>query len=85
ERVAKPKGEAGKKPQEAQNAQKGARIFVLLVLFVVTSPPLQSFATSSEKEGWLRQKEKNPFRNGADGVVSTDEGFRNGFLEIPRT
>ncbi|HYR91137.1 MAG TPA: hypothetical protein VE422_44180, partial [Terriglobia bacterium] len=47
ERVAKPKGEAGKKPQEAQNAQKGARIFVLLVLFVVTSPPLQSFATSS--------------------------------------
>ncbi|HYR89498.1 MAG TPA: hypothetical protein VE422_35820 [Terriglobia bacterium] len=51
ERVAKPKGEAGKKPQEAQNAQKGARIFVLLVLFVATSLPFKVLQHPLKRRG----------------------------------
>jgi len=38
-----------------------------------------------KEEGWLRHKEKNPFRNGADVVVRVDECFTNAFLKIPRT
>jgi len=28
------------------------------------------------EEGWLRNKEKGPFRNGADGVVLNENNFR---------
>ncbi|HYR90831.1 MAG TPA: tetratricopeptide repeat protein [Terriglobia bacterium] len=43
-----------------------------------TDSPLKS-------RGGCASKKKNPFRNGADGVVRNDECFRNGFANISRT
>src|SRR6266850_3247813 len=52
---------------------------------VLDLSPAWVLQQSLKRRGGCAAKKKNPFRNGADGVVRTDECFRNAFLRFRET